>query len=415
MAHDAFHPAAVPPRERDGKTRSRAGGAATHYLEIAAGSVFLLAATLYATSLTWSGGLPRDYMSFVAGRDFLNVWMYGRAAFEADPGRYYNVDVYNAVVRAFTGGAYPGQTWSYPPALLLVAWPFGLTNYLTALLLFTLGGIAFCLWAAHRVLPSRLALATLVVSPAAILCLISGQFSFFVTGLMILIFLHLDRRRLLAGALIGLFVIKPQLVLFFPVILIASGRWRVFAAAAVTAIAIVLVTAAIFGPQIWIDYIRVGLPAQNLVLVEPYRLGAPLMPTIFMNARWLGANYATAMAAQLFFTALALAFLVRAYRVYKDEDPWLLAALFLACSVFGSPYLMSYDLLPLTFAAVLLRATDRVDAQGKRIAALLYWLPLIQFALGQFYLPGASLIAFAFALYVMVFLRLRRDAALTAS
>jgi hypothetical protein len=60
----------------------------------------------------------------------------------------------------------------------------------------------------------------------------------------------------------------------------------------------------------------------------------------------------------------------------KTADPWLLAALFLACSVFGSPYLMSYDLLPLTFAAILLRATGRLDMQGQRLAVLVYWLPL---------------------------------------
>jgi hypothetical protein len=66
---------------------------------------------------------------------------------------------------------------------------------------------------------------------------------------------------------------------------------------------------------------------------------------------------------------------------------------------------MSYDLLPLTFAAILLRATGRLDMQGQRLAVLVYWLPLIQFALGQFYLPGASLIAPAFALYLMVRLK----------
>jgi hypothetical protein len=99
----------------------------------------------------------------------------------------------------------------------------------------------------------------------------------------------------------------------------------------------------------------------------------------------------------------------------RDADRWLLAALFLACSVFGSPYLMSYDLLPLTFAAIVLRATGRVDVQGRRIAALVYWLPLIQFALGQFYLPGASLIPLAFAFYLIALLRRGAGTQLSAS
>jgi hypothetical protein len=396
MAHDALHAAALPPR---------AHGAPTRYLEISAGVFFLAVATLYVTSVTWGGPLPRDYLTLAVGRDFLNFWMYGRAAFESDPGRFYNVDLYNAALRALIGGNYPGQTWSYPPSVMLVAWPFGLLSYLQALAAWTLGSVVFFLWTAGRVLPDRKLLAILVVSPAAILCLISGQFSFLTAGMMIMIFLWLDRRPVLAGILIGLMIIKPQLGLFFPVILIASARWRVFCAAALTAVAVTLITAAIFGPQIWLDYIGVGLPNQNLVLIEPYRLGAPLMPTIFMNARWLGANYAVAMTLQLCFTAFAAAALLWAYRNRKAADPWLLAALFLACSVFGSPYLMSYDLLPLTFAAILLRATGRLDMQGQRLAVLVYWLPLIQFALGQFYLPGASLIAPAFALYLMVRLK----------
>jgi len=395
MAHDAFHAAALPPRVYG----------APRYLEISAAIFCLIVATLYVTSLTWGGSLPRDYMSFIVGRDFLNFWMYGRAALESDPGRFYNVDLYNAALRTLAGGNYPGQTWSYPPSIMLVAWPFGLVGYLPALAVWTIGSAAFFLWAASRALPDRMLLAILVISPAAILCLISGQFSFLIAGMMIIIFRWLDRRPMLAGFLIGLLIIKPQLGLFFPVILIASGRWRVFAAAALTAIAVTVITAAIFGPQIWFDYVRIGLPNQNLVLIEPFRLGAPLMPTIFMNARWLGANYTTAMALQACFTAVAVVALFWAYRGRKDADPWLLAALFFACSVFGSPYLMSYDLLALTFAAILLRATGRLDAQGQRLAVLVYWLPLIAFVLGQFYLPGASLIAPAFALYLMMRLK----------
>ena len=39
-------------------------------------------------------------------------------------------------------------------------------------------------------------------------------------------------------------------------------------------------------------------------------------------------------------------------------------ALYLACSVIASPYLLAYDLLPLTFAAVALLASTRLDASG---------------------------------------------------
>ena len=275
MAHDVLNAASLSPRALR----------APRYFEIFAFTFFLVAATLYVTSATWTLPLPRDYTSLAVGRDFLNFWMYGRAAFDTDPGRFYDVDLYNAALRAFAGGAYPGQTWSYPPSVMLIAWPFGALTYLQALAVWTAGTATFFLWAAGRLIADRTLLAVLIFSPAAVLCLISGQSSFLTAGMMILIFIWLDRRPVLAGVLIGLLVIKPQLGLFFPVILIASGRWRVFFAAAVTAIAIMLVTGLAFGPKVWIDYISLGLPNQNLVLIEPYRLGAPLMPTIFMNLR----------------------------------------------------------------------------------------------------------------------------------
>src|SRR3954451_3838780 len=105
MAHDTLHAAARPPRTRD---------AATRYLEISVGVFFLTVAALYVTPITWGGPLPRDYMTLAVGRDFLNFWMYGRAAFDSDPARFYDVDLYRAALRALAGGNYPGQTWSYP-------------------------------------------------------------------------------------------------------------------------------------------------------------------------------------------------------------------------------------------------------------------------------------------------------------
>ncbi len=395
MAGEATHPASGALAQRQ----------TVRDLEIFAAVFFALAAALYISSVSWTAALPRDYLGLAIGRDFLNFWTYGRAALEADPGRFYDVGLYNEALRALAGSDYPGQTWSYPPSVMLAALPFGQLGYLPALALWTAATAAFFLWAAGGQLPDRKHLAALIFSPAALLCLVSGQSAFLTAGMMILIFAWLDRRPALAGMLIGLLVIKPQLGLFFPVILIASGRWRVFFAAALTAIAVTITTAVAFGPKVFVDYAATGLPNQNLVLIEPYRLGAPLMPTIFMNMRWLGAGYEAAMAIQLCFTVFAAAVLWWAYRRRREADPWLLAALFLACSVFGSPYLMSYDLLPLAFAAVLLLQRGALDAQGRRIAVLVYWLPLIQFALGQFYLPGAALIAPAFALCLMAALR----------
>ena len=80
-------------------------------------------------------------------------------------------------------------------------------------------------------------------------------------------------------------------------------------------------------------------------------------------------------------------------------------ALFLACSVSATPYLLSYDTLALAFAALLLLERGTLDATGRRMVQLVYWLPLIQVGLGNLHVPGPALIAPAFAVYALMRLR----------
>lgn len=211
-----------------------------------------------------------------------------------------------------------------------------------------------------------------------------------------------DRRPTLAGVLIGLLTLKPQLGLLFPVMLLASARWRPFVAATVTAVLIVGVTAAVFGPQVWIDFVLKGLPVQNLVLVDPERVGTPFYPTIFMNVRGTGASYAVAMAVQVCFSAFAVGAVFFAYRYRNNADPQLLSALFFACSICAGPYLLSYDTLSSTCFAVMLLASGKLDGRGQTLAKLMYWLPLIQIVVGQFHVPGPALIPPAFAIYALM-------------
>jgi hypothetical protein len=185
----------------------------------------------------------------------------------------------------------------------------------------------------------------------------------------------------------------------------ASGRWRVFITAAATAVALVAITAALFGEQVWIDFIAKGLPVQGLVLSDPDRIATPFFPTVFMNLRGLDLGAAAAMSVQAAFAVFAVVAVICAFRFRTHADPALMMALFLACSVAASPYLLAYDLLPLTFAAVALLAGGGLDAPGRRLVQLVYWTPALQLALGTYHLPGPALIAPAFAAYLLTRLR----------
>ena len=362
----------------------------------------VVTAILYVCTISWVEPIPRDATTLVVGRDFLNFWMYGRAAWTPDPGRFYDPRLYWDALDGLLGAGYPGQNWSYPPPIMLFAAPFGRLPYLPALACWTLLGLgAFIPVTLRRVGTPRLLL-PLLLSPAAVFCLLCGQSSLLTAAMLLTIFANLDRRPLLAGILIGLLTLKPQLGLLFPVMLAASGRWRVFAAATVTFVLLAAAAAVLFGVQAWSDFVLEGIPVQNVVLTDPLGLTIRFYPTIFTNLRGIGVGYGPAMAVQACFSAAAVAAVCFAFRFRKDADPPLLAALFLACSVSAVPYLLSYDLLALTVAAVTLLAEGKLDAPGRILVKLVYWLPLIQMALGQFHVPGPALIAPAFAAYVLL-------------
>lgn len=374
-------------------------------LTIFAALFFVGFAAHYFLTIDWSGPIPRDSHGFVVGRDFLNFWMYGRAAFMEDPGRFYDVAVYNREIATSLGFESIWVNWSYPPSIMLIASPFAWMSYLPALLIWTALGLFVFLWFAWRHTSDLRIPLILVLSPAAVLCLVSGQHSLFTTAMMIGAFAWLDRRPALAGILIGLLTLKPQLGLLFPFMLAASGRWRVFGTAAITAVAVAAVTAALFGPKIWLDYLMLGIPTQNKVLLDPRMMSAPYMPTIFMNLRMAGASYQLAMAIQACSAAAAVAAVVWAFRYRKHSEPLTLAALFFACSIFATGYVLSYDTLPLTFCAVLLAASGQLTSLGNRLAQLVYWMPAIQLVLGELRVPGAALIVPAFALYLVLRLK----------
>jgi hypothetical protein len=380
--------------------------------DIAAFAIVLFVGTLlaYIATIAWRMPFPRDGTTLVVGRDFLHFWLYGQAAVSSDPARFYDQAVFNGYLATLLGPGYPGQTWSYPPSVMFFAAPFGQIGYFPALLLWTAGGVTL-FWAvasryAHSLNLDGKLLIPVLISPAAVFCVMSGQASFFTASLLVGAFLCLDRRPLVAGVLIGLLTIKPQLGLLFPVMLIASGRWRVFCAAAVTAVVLAGGTALVFGAETWVAFFTKSLPVQNAVMADPGRITTPFLPTVFMNIRGLDAPYGVAMAAQALFSIVAVAVVAYAFSRHRNAPPHILFALFLVCAVSFSPYLLSYDLLAATFAAVILLAAGGLDPLGRRLAQLLYWTPVLQLALGIFHIPGPGLIPPAMMVYL--FLALRR-------
>src|SRR5215475_7723947 len=148
-------------------TRDGADAEFLRALLLLGGALFALTILTYLCTTDWAGAFPRDKTTLVVGRDFLNLWMYGRAVFEADPARFYDVVTYNAELARLLGPGYLGQNWPNPPTALVIMAPFGLLDYFPALVAwFAASLLAFHL-AGRRELFDLRVLLIVLISPAA--------------------------------------------------------------------------------------------------------------------------------------------------------------------------------------------------------------------------------------------------------
>lgn len=366
-------------------------------LWIGAALLLLVFVPAYLLTITPGHGIARDGTSLVVGRDFLNIWMYGRAAWESDPARYYHMPTYLAALGPIVGEGYPGQLWSYPPVALLIAAPFGLLSYLPALLLWTLAGLvalaaALRLWTADwRII------ALVLVSPAALFGIMSGQFACFAAAIVLAVLRWRESRPVLAGMLLGLLMVKPQIALLFPILFLVTRNWRAFVAAALSCLMMVGLVALFWGVDVWHAYVAAGIANQSLVLSDPEHLAGPFMPTLFMNLRVVGVPVQVASMLQIGLALLAVALVCLRFVPRPASADLSANLLFLACAVSATPYMLSYDTLALAAMAVMMLA---VGQQWRTGIMLAFFLPLLQIVAGMAGAPGPGLIPILIALYL---------------
>ena len=86
------------------------------------------------------------------------------------------------------------------------------------------------------------------------------------------------KRPYLAGIVLGLSVIKPQLTIVLPVLLLVSGRWRIAAAWVVTAAVLAAISLAVIGGQGLSDYRSLLNEAQGVTNNRYFTLAFVLGP-----------------------------------------------------------------------------------------------------------------------------------------
>jgi hypothetical protein len=223
------------------------------------------------------------------GYDFIAFWSATRLAMEGRPDAAFDwatiAAAHHQAVAAIGDKVF---LWHYPPTFLLAIWPLGLMPYLAALAMFVAGSLA--VWAAliSRIVPDRRWWIVAAAMPAGLINLFHGQNGFITAAIAGFALLLLERRPIVAGMLIGLLAIKPHLAILFPIALIASGNWRAFTAAAVTALAFSGVSALAFGWETVAAFIH-DMPSAGQLIDRGY-LPWGMMPSPYVFARALGAS-----------------------------------------------------------------------------------------------------------------------------
>src|SRR5262245_19921713 len=283
---------------------------------------------------------PFDALGYLIGRDFMNMWTGWRAVAAGDPASFYDFQVYNTVLRGIFGPSFPEHNWSYPPHLLLFTWPLGLLPYLTAYAGWCAVGLALLAGVAYACGLRRDQWLFLLLAPATLVNIFAGQNGFFTAALLIGGLTVIDRRPLLAGVLFGLLTIKPQLGLLLPLMLLLTWRWTVITSASATVLALVALSAAVFGPEVWQAYIAKAIPVQQEVMTQGSGIFLAMMPTAFMNMRTAGLGLGIAWTAQIVVSVLAIAAVIWTYVQRRDAE--LSTALLVTASFLVTPYAFNY-------------------------------------------------------------------------
>ncbi len=335
-------------------------------------AVLAFLGTLAGLLAALNGGYDQSGLPF--GMDFASFWAASRLIWAGQGAGVY-VRALHQVAQLPIVPAREYEAFFYPPPYLLLCAPLAALPFFGALAGFM--GVTGAAYAAALRCAARAPFAVLaaLAFPPVLQNLIAGQNAMLTAAILGAGLTLMDRRPRLAGAILGLMVIKPHLALAVPFALVLSGRWRVLVCAGLSAAALMAVSTAAFGWEAWRGFAVAANTGRQT-------LEAGLVPfsrfqSAFAIARGFGLGVGPAYWVQALSIAGAFAALVRARRglvsAAVERSIIVLAGLLI------TPFVLDYDHVILAFTLVwLLTAWSErgFPAWGKPMLLGQYLLPM---------------------------------------
>ena len=158
--------------------------------------------------------------------DFVNLWAGGKMIEESPARDIFSQEKFSGWERSRFGDKLEQHEWSYPPTMLLIAFPLSKLSL----------GWSFAIYMAGSILLLALVMIALgagsfrtllaVISPAAIINFGFGQNGAWTAALLIGGLGLSMKRPIIAGILLGFLCLKPHIGILVPFCLLASRNWR---------------------------------------------------------------------------------------------------------------------------------------------------------------------------------------------
>ncbi len=287
--------------------------------------------------------------------DFASFYAAGSLADSGTPALAYNEAAHYGAEQQATAPGIEYQFFYYPPVFLLICALFGRLPYMAAFIAFEAVSLLLCLLVARGTVKATgwAVLLPLLAFPSVFWTMGLGQNAFLTAALFGGALLLIDRRPVLAGMLFGLLCYKPHFGLLIPVALVAGGRWRAVAGAAIAGTAMVALSIALFGWQTWQDFF--ALAGGSHATYESGRIDLSGFVTLFGGLRLMGVPPTLAYAVQGLGSLTAIALVAVVWRCNLSLA--VRAASLAAATLIAVPVALVYDFLLAGIAMVwLIRA-----------------------------------------------------------
>jgi hypothetical protein len=316
------------------------------------------AALIYLSDLLpqISHGLS-DGLGRPLGDDFVNYWSGAFLALHGRAAEIYDFAAFHAFQQSAIARDINYYHYSYPPVLLLLTWPLALMPYVPALFIW-LGLTWYAFYRALRLTGYAGAWLLSLATPALLLNAIGGQNGAITAVLLGGGLTLVDRRPVIAGILFGMMIYKPHLALMLPFALLAGRRWLVVLVTGGTAALLVASSLAVHGSDVWLQY-QHNVSVLRAVILEDGTGVSHRMVSVFVFARYLGADVAAAYGWQAAAGLVAALVIVRSW--WRDEPAEIRNAVLLVGTSLATPYLQDYDLVFGAFVVAWLLKAERTS------------------------------------------------------